>query len=223
VRYALDAGERMKLIEQTGSANPKGAAIYRLVSSSTTMPVESVSGGTGVPVENGSSGTPMQLQVARSDTSSGTRVPPTDSDRLIKPSVWSPKPGTSPSEPHQPGDYPHTSRQSANSNGAPRPERPPEFCPAHPGGTTERCGDCANYRRVAAAWDRARAEEAVAHAKRVRAEVDAEAKRIEDCTDCDEVGHVSVYDDGNELGVRRCEQPALTAQVGPTSAKRGTA
>jgi hypothetical protein len=154
----------------------------------------------------------MQLQVARSDTSSGTSVPPTDSDRLIKPSVWSTEPGTSPREPHKPGDDRQTSQQSANSNGAPRPERPPEFCPAHPGGTTERCGDCANYRRVATAWDRARAEEAATLAERIRAEIAAEAKRIDDCTDCAEVGHISVYDDdGNELGVRRCERPRLTA------------
>ena len=68
VRYALAAGERLKLIEQTGPANPKRghAATYRLISSGTAMPVESVSSGTSVPVENGSSGTAMQFQPARS-------------------------------------------------------------------------------------------------------------------------------------------------------------
>ena len=210
VRYALEAGERLKLIEQTGPANPKRghAATYRLISSGTAMPVEIISSGNSVPVENGSRGTAMHFQPARRDISSGTGVPPTYSDRLNKPSVWSPEPGTSPREPHQPRDDTHTSQQSANSNGAARPERPPESCPAHPSGTTERCGDCANYRRVAAAWDRAQAEETAAHVERVRAEVAAEAKRIDDCTVCDEVGHVSVYDDdGNELGVRRCEHP----------------
>jgi hypothetical protein len=220
VRYALEAGERLKLIEQTKPANPKRghAATYRLISSGTAIPVESVSSGTRVPVENGSSGTAMQFQVARSDTSSGTGVPPTYSDRLNKSSVWSPEPGTSSREPHQPGDDAQTSQQSADSNGA-HPERPSEFCPRHPGGTTKRCGDCANHRRAAEAWDRARAEEADLAALARANERQFELDRLAMCTDCDPVGWL--LDPNTREPVEpaiKCDHPKLTGRTSQAAA-----
>lgn len=92
VRNGLTDGRLLGLIEQTGRANPKRglAAVYRLVSTGTTVPVDGAnSTGITVPVETSSSGTGVPVerriqpahngfQPAQRDVSTGTPVPPTN-------------------------------------------------------------------------------------------------------------------------------------------------
>lgn len=92
VRTALTDGKRIGLIERTRRANPKRglAAVYRLVSTGTGVPVDDVSTGTSAPVDDHSSGTVVPIesrfqparkafQPAQPPVSTGTPVPPTKS------------------------------------------------------------------------------------------------------------------------------------------------
>lgn len=65
---------------------------------------------------------------------------------------------------------------------------PSKFCPRHPDGTTERCGDCANARTAFSQWQSQRDADATAAAVAI---VDARAARrsaIEECIECDSAG-----------------------------------
>ena len=96
------------------------------------------------------------------------------------------------------------------ANGSPHThaERPSEFCHNHPHGTRIKCGDCANARRTAVAWDRARQDEAdIAALARVN-ERQRELDRLHDCTQCDSAGWI--YDDDPQAPARKCNHQTLT-------------
>lgn len=81
VEGALRLGIELGVIERTARANPKRglAAVYCLISSGTTMPVDSASIGTAVPVESAFLPARNEFQPARNDVSTGTTVQPTKS------------------------------------------------------------------------------------------------------------------------------------------------
>lgn len=83
--------------------------------------------------------------------------------------------------------------------------RPSEFCDRHPGGTRARCGDCANARRNAEAWDRARAEEADIEAIARVNERQRELDRLHGCPLCDSAGWV--IDPDPDAPARKCTHP----------------
>lgn len=94
-----------------------------------------------------------------------------------------------------------------NANGPARAHtaRPSEFCDRHPGGTRARCGDCANARRNAEAWDRARAEKADIEAIARVNERQRELDRLHGCPLCDSAGWV--IDPDPDAPARKCTHP----------------
>ncbi|OCB09255.1 hypothetical protein A5717_26125 [Mycolicibacterium porcinum] len=66
--------------------------------------------------------------------------------------------------------------------------RPPEWCPNHPGGTTQRCGDCANHRRLAEAWDADKSQAVYRQAVDDLAARRAQRTAIDNCPHCDPGG-----------------------------------
>lgn len=86
----------------------------------------------------------------------------------------------------------------------------PEFCPRHPHGTTERCGDCANIRKANNV--RLRAEEQAAQHRALDAvnARQAELAQRTECPDCDPAGWL-LDDSGEPVDpARRCTHPKLT-------------
>lgn len=65
---------------------------------------------------------------------------------------------------------------------------PSEFCPRHPNGTTERCGDCANARRAATAATAANGLAGDLQTIQRSAAATARRTAIADCDDCDDAG-----------------------------------
>ncbi|WP_156624658.1 hypothetical protein [Mycobacterium sp. 852002-30065_SCH5024008] len=158
VRDALKRGRDLKLIEQTARENPKRgrAAVYRLISTGITVPVENPSGkgslgvstGTGVPLEDGFYRNNGTFLPERGGVSTGTGVPPTKPytpDPLNTRSVGTGerKSGTSP--------HPDLCPPPAPDFTPDMPE-PPKTCSAHPYGTRESCIPCKLWRQYRDAW-----------------------------------------------------------------------
>ncbi|MGP4054165.1 hypothetical protein ACTWP6_04970 [Mycobacterium sp. 4D054] len=230
VRNAMALGRELGLIERTSPANPKRglAAVYRLVTTGTAVPVEPSTTGTAVPVEPCQyrhGGTPIP---APPDRTTGTAVPPTF-QYLPSTKGESPKPGTSPAADGPDPDDPFRD-SSANSKPAtaaataapariparvaalplpmnhrpkdfPDPE-PAPFCANHPGGTSEPCRDCGDVRKAHDAWEVARKGWRAEHAAANRAWRAA-------CDECDDEDGC-VKDPDDELGVAvRCPHATI--------------
>lgn len=85
--------------------------------------------------------------------------------------------------------------------------RPPEWCPAHPGGTTARCGDCANHRRLAEAWDGDKSRAAERQAQDDLAARRAQRAAVEKCKLCDAAGWLLGPDNEPVEPAIRCNHP----------------
>lgn len=90
---------------------------------------------------------------------------------------------------------------SAQSVPAGSAHTPSKFCPKHPNGTSERCGDCANARTAFTAWQAAQpapgaitAAESATQARR-----QAIKAAIAECPDCDPNGLTYAPDDPDTL------------------------
>lgn len=65
---------------------------------------------------------------------------------------------------------------------------PPKFCDAHPQGTRQRCGDCANARIVFQAWESDRVEREASAQKSAAASRAQSKALIDECPECDPGG-----------------------------------
>lgn len=110
----------------------------------------------------------------------------------------------------------HPMKQTTPPHAPTTPNRRSSAPDHMPYGTGDSCKACKIRRINHERWlerNRERSESRKqAEAELVAAEIAAGAKAIDDCPDCDELGRVSVYDeDGNEVALRVCEHPKLSA------------
>lgn len=118
----------------------------------------------------------------------------TETAQEINPSQPDANPVATPSEPHTNGvshpeppvSVPVQYQFSSPVGGSVGEEPPPEFCPKHPNGTPDPCGDCRTRRQRREAWTQQHDTARRAHAAARRAELDG-------CPDC--CGSGQVLDD----------------------------
>lgn len=126
VRFALKAGERLNLIEQTARANPKRglAAVYRLlpqpVSTGSADPVDEVSIGSVDPLEPHFNRIEKVFLPDRIDISTGSVDPPTNPYQLNNHrGNGLRQPGTSPGPPERTADHTTDPARRQPANGKP--------------------------------------------------------------------------------------------------------
>lgn len=199
VRYALERGRELGLIEQTAAANSRAgrAAVYRLLpapaeraTTGTAVPVIEPTTGTAVPVNKSTTGTPTTPRPApprHHDRHGGAAHPPSTSQVPTQVRDW----GTSPGEPITA----HT----------PRP--PSRFCEMHPQGTRGNCGGCANARTAFEAWQADEAARDVAIATADDLTRRRRRRLAEQCPDCAGT-NMRVHPDDVDLAIR-CEHESV--------------
>lgn len=202
-RFALKAGRRLNLIEQTGRANPKRglAAVYRLlpqaVSTGSHDPLEVHSTGSSDPLENGFNRIKSSLLPDQNVVSTGSLDPPTSSRPTQDQGSELPKAGTSPEE--SVGDSLSQPNYVPSNGKRPR-------CGRHAHITADadvpRCPDCRDARLA----DEAQMNDA---ARRERDRRAAEYARIQRCPDCR--GTRWLLDDNDDAFP--CEHPKLSTGV----------
>jgi hypothetical protein len=205
VEGALTRGRQLELIDQTGRANPKRglAACYRLVSTRTSVQVESSSTRTDLQVESEFQPARIAFQPARSEVSTRTLVQPTNPLTPIQNTEEGAhaRPTPSTSGPDQSSDLALTSsRQSLNGNGNDLPTPPPIYCTLHPQGTATSCPPCGDARRNREAWDQNRARRRQNTLAAIHSEIAA-------CPNCDQNG-LTEPDNGPVQRCRRHRQLA---------------
>ncbi|MEC4840525.1 hypothetical protein R2360_13660 [Mycobacteroides chelonae] len=202
VRVALSKGRELGFIKRTAAENPRAAraAVYRIVLSEpttgTTVPVNESTTGTAVPVKQPTTGTTVPVY----NPTTGTAVP-----------VYNPTTGTatspSPEQPFRPPSHsPELQRVLRNSGTSLAPRitddahtiHPSRFCDAHPHGTPDRCGDCANARTAFNAWQE---RQAVRDVEIAQADT---RRRREQRINCPWCHGTNVRDIGDDL-VEKCD------------------
>lgn len=76
-------------------------------------------------------------------------------------------------------------------------QAPPRFCDNHPGGTRDRCGDCANARAFHAAWTDTQAVIETVRTQQAEAERRRRRELIDACLRCDDFGRLDDLTDCN--------------------------
>lgn len=194
VRYALLAGRRLGLIEQTAPANPNRgrAAVYRLLPvehTGTTVPVETVD-------EPDHTGTLMPVRPVDNPDHTGTTVPVSPVDQQDHSGTYVPSIPAPPCPPPTPTPTPSGVlrtgvRHQATDLVAPHTnQRPSRFCAKHPLGTPNKCPDCANARTHQRAWDEHQAANDLELAQADDVDRQRRRHRIDNCPHCDDYGRL---------------------------------
>lgn len=193
VRFALKAGQRLNLIEQTARANPKRgfAAVYRLlppgVSTGSEDPLESASSGSCDPVDTRFNRIGMSFLPDQNVVSTGSQDPPTNTRPIQDQGERVRKSGRSPDEPRTPAPA-SPLQQSANGKSIhPRPR-----CARHAHIADESsvppCPACRDLRLADEAAQRESAARADTHRAAIREAIDR-------CPDCDGFGRLDDLSD----------------------------